>query len=153
MNRLDDRDLWAGIVLAAVGVAALLLGADLTQGTAADMGEGYVPRAMALTMIAFGALISGLALRRGLGKPQDRFEGVRLRPIAFVSAAVLVFAATLSSLGVVVAIAATAFTANFAGQPLSWRALAALVLALTIGVIAIFVWGLGLPLRILPPLA
>lgn len=153
MNRLDDRDLWAGIVLAAVGVAALLLGADLTQGTAADMGEGYVPRAMALAMIALGALISGLALRRGPGKPQDRFEGVRLRPIAFVSAAVLVFAATLSSLGVVVAIAATAFTANFAGQPLSWRALTALVLALATGVIAIFVWGLGLPLRILPPLA
>lgn len=153
MNRLDDRDLWAGIVLAAIGVAALFLGADLTQGTAADMGEGYVPRAMALAMIALGTLISGLALRRGPGKPQDRFEGVRLRPIAFVSAAVLVFAATLSSLGVVVAIAATAFTANFAGQPLSWRALTALVLALTIGVIAIFVWGLGLPLRILPPLA
>ena len=153
MNRLDDRDLWAGIVLAAIGVAALFLGADLTQGTAADMGEGYVPRAMALAMIALGALISGLALRRGPGKPQDRFEGVRLRPIAFVSAAVLVFAATLSSLGVVVAIAATAFTANFAGQPLSWRALTALVLALATGVIAIFVWGLGLPLRILPPLA
>ncbi len=153
MNRLDDRDLWAGIVLAAIGVAALLLGADLTQGTAADMGEGYVPRAMALAMIALGALISGLALRRGPGKPQDRFEGVRLRPIAFVSAAVLVFAATLSSLGVVVAIAATAFTANFAGQPLSWRSLTILVLALTLGVVAIFVWGLGLPLRILPPLA
>ena len=153
MNRLDDRDLWAGIVLAAIGVAALLLGADLTQGTAADMGEGYVPRAMALALIALGALIGGLALRRGLSKPHDRFEGVRLRPIAFVSAAVLVFAATLSSLGVVVAIAATAFTANFAGRPLSWRALIALVVVLTAGVVAIFVWGLGLPLRILPPLA
>jgi hypothetical protein len=153
MNRLDDRDLWAGIVLAAIGVAALLLGADLTQGTAADMGEGYVPRAMALALIALGALIGGLALRRGLGKSHDRFEGVRLRPIAFVSAAVLVFAATLSSLGVVVAIAATSFTANFAGQPLSWRALIALVVVLTAGVVAIFVWGLGLPLRILPPLA
>jgi len=53
----------------------------------------------------------------------------------------------------VIAIAATAFTANFAGQPLSWRALIALVVVLTAGVVAIFVWGLGLPLRILPPLA
>ena len=117
------------------------------------MGEGYVPRAMAIALIALGTLIGGLALRRGPGKPHDRFEGVRLRPIAFVSAAVLVFAATLSSLGVVIAIAATAFTANFAGQPLSWRALIALVVVLTAGVVAIFVWGLGLPLRILPPLA
>jgi len=152
MNRLDDRDLWAGIVLATFGVLALILGADLTQGTAADMGEGYVPRIMAIGLIALGALIAGLAIRRGMGKPDARFESVRLRPIAFVSASVLIFAATLSSLGLVIAIAATSITANFAGQPLSWRALTGLVLVLSVSVVTIFVWGLGLPLRVLPSL-
>lgn len=152
MNRLDDRDLWAGLVLAAFGMLALILGADLAQGTAADMGEGFVPRAMAIGLIVLGALIAGLAIRRGLGKRDAQFEGVRLRPIAFVSASVLIFAATLSSMGVVIAIAATSMIANFAGQPLSWRALIGLILVLNAGVVAIFVWGLGLPLHILPPL-
>jgi hypothetical protein len=150
VRRLDDRDLWAGIVFAAVGIAALWLGRELTAGTAAEMGEGYVPRAMALSLVALGGLIAGTAAWRGLGKPEARFDGMRWRPILFVTAAVLAFVLSLQPLGLVAAIVASATAANFAGQPLSWRALLALVAVLSTGVIALFVWGLGLPLRVLP---
>ena len=150
MPRLDDRDLWAGIVFAAVGVAALVLGRELDIGTAAEMGEGYVPRAMAVALIALGTLIAALAWWRGLGAEGARFDGTRWRPMFFVTAAVLAFAAALQPLGLVAAIAASAVAANLAGQPLSARALLLLVFVLSFGVVVIFVWGLGLPLRVLP---
>jgi hypothetical protein len=153
MRRLDDRDLWAGIVFAAVGIAALLLGRELTIGSGAEMGEGYVPRAMAIALIALGVLIAATAAWHGLGKPEARFDGMRWRPILFVTAAVLAFVAALQPLGLVAAIAASATAANFAGQPLSVRALLVLIAVLSAGVIAIFVWGLGLPLRVLPAFA
>jgi hypothetical protein len=37
-RRLDDRDLWAGVVFVAFGLAALAVGADLQIGSAAELG-------------------------------------------------------------------------------------------------------------------
>lgn len=150
---IDNRDLWAGAVLAATGLAALILGRDLTVGTPAEMGEGFVPRAMAIALVAFGVLVGGLGLWRGNAAPEACFDGARWRPVMFVSAAILAFVAALQPLGLITAIAASAVAANFAGEPLSARPLVLLVALLSAGVIAIFVWGLGLPLRVLPAFA
>jgi len=152
-RRLDNRDLWAGALLVATGVAALVLGRDLTGGTPAEMGEGFVPRAMAAALVAFGVLVAGLGLWRGNASPEARFDGVRWRPVVFVSTAILAFVAALQPLGVVAAIASSAVAANFAGEPLPARSLALLIAVLSAGVTAIFVWGLGLPLRVLPAFA
>jgi putative tricarboxylic transport membrane protein len=169
--QIDDRDLWSGAVFVAIGVAGLVLGADLNVGTAADMGEGYVPRAMAIALVALGTLTIILAWRRVYPPPQsspargedgpvqsppqsspargdDRL--VRWRPLVFVTAAVLAFVAALETLGLIAAIACSVAAANFAGQPLRARSLAILICALSAVVVAVFVWGLGLPLHVLP---
>ena len=150
IRRLDDRDLWAGVVFVAIGIAALVLGRDLNVGSAADMGEGYVPWAMAIALIALGTLIVLLAWWRGTDQPGSRFDGIRWRPMLFVTAAILAFVTALEPLGLIAAIACSAFAANFAGQPLRARSLAVLVCVLSLGVMAVFVWGLGLPLHALP---
>jgi hypothetical protein len=152
-DRLRDRDLLTGVVLVAIGGAALVLGADLTVGTAAEMGEGYVPRAMAIALVGLGALIAALALRRsrpspsasGIGEPRSR-----LRPLLFVIAAILVFVAALERLGLLAAIAATVTTATFAGEPLRARTLVALIVVLGVAIVLVFVWALGLPLNVFP---
>ena len=64
-----DTDLRAGVIFVALGISALALGADLTVGTAADMGEGYVPRAMAVALLAFGTLLVVLSLSSGSPAP------------------------------------------------------------------------------------
>ena len=151
-RRFDDRDLWAGVVFVAIGVAALVLGAELNVGSAADMGEGYVPRAMAIALVALGALVALLAWRRGSARSGAAFDAMRWRPMLFVTAAILAFVAALEPLGLIAAIACSAITANFAGQPLPARSLAILICVLSLGVMAVFVWGLGLPLHVLPRL-
>ncbi len=145
-----DRDLWAGVVFVAIGVAALALGADLAVGSAAERGEGYVPRAMAIALIALGALIVLLAWRRGSDRSGARLERMRWRPLLFVTASILVFVAALEPLGLIAAVAGCASTANFSGEPLRVRSLAILICVLSLGVMAVFVWGLGLPLHALP---
>jgi hypothetical protein len=146
IRKLLSRDLWAGVVFVTVGIAALALGRDLTVGSPAEMGEGFVPRMMAVSLIALGALISTVAWFQG-AYPIER---VNWRPLFFVTAAILAFAATLELLGLIAAIAASTITANFAGRPLRWRALVFLAAVLCLGVIVLFVWGIGLPLRVLP---
>ena len=89
IRRIDNRDFWAGVVFVAIGIAALVLGRDLNVGTAADMGEGYVPLVMAIAQIALGMLIVLITLWRDLADSGNRFDGVRWRPMFFVTAAIL----------------------------------------------------------------
>ena len=82
-----DTVLRAGVVFVALGISALALGADLTVGTAADMGEGYVPRAMAVALLAFGTLLVVLSLSSGSPAPpfspvRGEEVPVRWRPLA-----------------------------------------------------------------------
>jgi hypothetical protein len=153
IRRLDDRDLWSGVAFVAIGVAALALGRGLTIGTAAEMGEGYVPIAMALLLIALGTLIALLAWLRGPPAPERRLETMRWRPLLFVTAGILAFAAALESLGLIAAIAASVVAANFAGEPLRARPLLILICVLSLGVMGVFLWGLGLPVNALPRIA
>jgi hypothetical protein len=148
-----DRDLWSGVVFVAIGIAALALGADLTVGTAAEMGEGYVPRAMAVALLVLGTLLVVLRLWRRAPAAESAAaldDRLRWRPLLFVTTAVLVFALALEPLGVIASIALSATAANFAGQPLGARSLGILVVVLSAFVAIVFVWGLGLPLHLLP---
>ena len=52
------RDIWAGALLAAFGVAALIFGADLAMGTARRMGPGYMPYGLAWLLILCGAAVA-----------------------------------------------------------------------------------------------
>ena len=53
-RRTDWQDLLFGLFLIAVAGIALAATRTLSGGTAADMGPGYVPRAIAIMLLAFG---------------------------------------------------------------------------------------------------
>lgn len=144
--RAANQDFVAGLVFAAVGVLGLWAGRDLNVGSAAEMSEGYFPLLMCKLLIGLGAIIAAV----GLVSPGAPLERLRRRPLAMVTLSVLAFAAVLESLGVVVAVIAAVIVSNFAGTPARPRSVAALALVLVLAVLAIFVWGLGLPLRALP---
>src|SRR4051794_41911093 len=52
------QDLWAGLLLAAFGIAALVFGADLAMGTARRMGPGYMPYGLAWLLVLCGAAVA-----------------------------------------------------------------------------------------------
>src|SRR3954464_6102253 len=70
------QDLWAGLLLAAFGVAALVFGADLAMGTARRMGPGYMPYGLAWLLVLCG----GAVALRGVIAAGAAVEPMRLRP-------------------------------------------------------------------------
>jgi hypothetical protein len=146
MSRLTAENVLAGLLFLAVGLAGLWLGRTLNVGTLEEMGEGFFPLAMCWLLVVLGALIAGV----GLFKPGEQAERVTWHAPFWITAAVLAFAATLESLGVIVATFVSVVIATFAGSQARARSTIMLAAVLTLAVLAIFVWGLGLPLRALP---
>ena len=69
MHRLNvNRELIAGLVFAAFGIAGLWIAADYPRGTALRMGPGYMPMMLSWGLVLLGAVIAirGL-LRAGAG--------------------------------------------------------------------------------------
>jgi hypothetical protein len=126
----------------------VLAGRSLNVGTADAMGEGYVPLAACWLLVGLGVVIAASGLRASA----PAIEQGRLRPLLAVTAAVLAFAFTLEPLGVVVAIFASALCAARAVPGVALRSVLLPALVLSLAVLAIFVWGLGLPLHALPRL-
>lgn len=139
-------DLAAGLLMAGIGLAALWIGRDWNTGTLAYVQSGFFPRMISVLLVVFGVIIAGRSLLlHGVG-----FSGWAWRPLTGISVAVLAFAATLETLGLVPAVLLLVGLGNLAGQPLGLKPLAALGAALALGCIAIFVWGLGLPMKVWP---
>lgn len=140
------QDLAAGLLIAAFGLAALWLGRDWPTGTLAYVQSGFFPRMIGLLMVLAGAVVTGRSLlAHGAELPAWGW-----RPLLGVTAAVLAFAGTVELLGLVPAVLILVGLGNLAGQPLRPVPLAFLGGTLAAGCVALFVWGLGLPLRVWP---
>jgi hypothetical protein len=130
-----------------MGLAGLWVGRRLNVGTADAMAEGYVPRVMCILLLLLGGVILAGALRR----PDQPIGSVALRPLAAVTASIIVFAVGLERLGLLLTVVASVIIANLAGRPLRILPLLGLSAVLAVSIALIFVWGLGLPLRLMPP--
>jgi hypothetical protein len=77
-------------------------------------------------------------------------EGFALRRIGLISLSGLAFAALLQRAGIIVAIAVTVAIGSLAGERPPLLRLGLLIAALIAAAIALFVWGIGIPLPIWP---
>ncbi|MDM9645828.1 tripartite tricarboxylate transporter TctB family protein [Rhizobium sp. S163] len=153
-GRRDNTHIPLGIFLIAIGLGALWVARDYDTGTFTSMGPGFFPKGISGCMILMGILV---VLLRGKDLPEVEEDGqeaptavARLRIIGLVTASILVFAATLSPLGLPVA---TFFMVTIAGfshrgsQPLTILATAIVLAAFATG---LFAWLLGLQIPVLP---
>jgi hypothetical protein len=135
-----------GAFLLAAGALAFWLAGDLAVGTAGAMGPGYVPRALAMLIMGFGAVFGARAAFAG----GVQFPDIEVRPLALICASVALFAVLLPRAG----LAATAFIvvicAGFAAQDVRARENLLLGVVLAAFAVALFVKLLGLPISIGP---
>ena len=146
MRLLFQKDFLAGIVIAAFGALGLAIGAGYRMGTAARMGPGYLPRLLSWSLVALGALV----MLRGLAGAGEPVERGRWRPLIVVTLAIVVFALLIERMGLLAAGAALIVVGACASPAVKWHeTLAAMVLLLALSA-AVFVWGLQLPITLLP---
>jgi hypothetical protein len=147
MRGLLKQDVLAGFLFIAFALWGFIASRELEAGTSMSMGPGYFPRLISGLLLALGIAIAGVGYvtpAAPLGKAWS------IRPLVLVSVAALSFALLLQGMGIVIAITVTVIVGSFAGERLRASDLLLLVVSLILASIALFVWGIGIPLRIWP---
>jgi hypothetical protein len=148
MNKLrtDLPDLAFGGFLIILALVALVETRNLSIGTAANMGPGYVPRALSCVILAFGLIIAG----RSFFEKRRALPDFKFRPILSVLVSLAAFALLLPRGGLVLATMATMACSTFSSADYKWRESIIFAVIITIFTVLLFVTGLGLPMSVWP---
>jgi hypothetical protein len=135
-----------------LGLGALGVAIVYPVGRLAQMGPGFFPIALAVTLTLLGAAVCAGGLARGAAPDADDgpLVGPAARPLLFVTLGLVAFAVLVRPLGLVPATVALVLIASRADRGFPWALAVPLSLALAAVATAIFVYGLGLPFRVWP---
>jgi Tripartite tricarboxylate transporter TctB family len=151
---LEGRDFWAGLMLVAVGAAAMLIARNYAFGTTLRMGPGYFPTVLGGLLIAFGIylLIADLRSRpapSAQGHEARQWGAWSLRAMVVLPLAFVLFGVLMNHAGFVPALLALIIGSALASPQFRLVEVLLLSVVLIAFSIAIFVWVLGLPYPLL----
>jgi hypothetical protein len=144
----DAKDFWSGVMFAAFGLAFIVFSRRYDMGTAARMGPAYFPTVLGglLLLLGVGVSIKGLTAKTEDG----RVAPFHFKPLILVLGAVVAFGLLLRPAGLMVALAALVFISSLGSEEFRLRDVLLLTVALALLVLAVFIWGLGLTVPVLP---
>ncbi|HEX4985755.1 MAG TPA: tripartite tricarboxylate transporter TctB family protein [Burkholderiales bacterium] len=142
----SPRDFWAGVIFLSFGLCAVVVGRDYPVGTARQMGAGYFPMVLGGILTLLGVLVCLRSLLAAGEKP----EAFGVRPLLLVLVAVGAFAASIDTIGLVAATVLLTVIGAAASPESRWHEVAAVVVVLLGVAVGVFVYGLGLPFKLLP---
>lgn len=135
-----SKDLLAGLIFIAFGVAFGYASLNYQIGTAFRMGPGYFPLVLSAIIVLLGIVIMAPAM-----------TGLPWRGLVLIIGALIFFGLTVRGLGLAPSLFVTALMSAFASRqtgPVGAVLIAAFLTAVSM---LIFVWALGLPLRPIGP--
>ena len=138
----SPQDFGSAVVIILIGAAGVYFGAELTMGTAGRMGPGYFPRLLSWLIIAVGLFI-GLKSLIIDGPP---IQPPQWRPMLFCLAAIILFGYMMKYVGLFLTAIALVIVAAYARPKVNLIETLIFGVAMSIGTILIFVYGLGQPL-------
>lgn len=137
------RRLTPGGILILLGIAILVLAWAYPTGQLTDMGPGYMPKLIALALMAMGGAVLVTDLRAGAAALPP---GLNWRGLVFISAAVVVFALLVPKAGLVPAMFGAVALSMLADSSFSPLGIALYSAAVTFFSWLLFIPALGLPL-------
>jgi putative tricarboxylic transport membrane protein len=141
-----STDLLSGILFLALGAFAMIYGSRYSLGTAARMGPGYYP-----LLASSGLILIGLTLIvRSLVRTTEEVGAINVRPLILVLAGTLAFGLLIDRLGFIIAALVLVIAARFGGRDFRPVEVAILATGLVAFTLAIFRYGLGMPLKLWP---
>jgi putative tricarboxylic transport membrane protein len=141
-----NQDSVAGLMFIVAGAAGLWFGRGYSLGTSTTMGPGTFPLLLSALLIAFGVI----NVLRGALIGGARLTGWHLRPVVMVTLAFLVFAALIDRAGLTLATILAVLTGALGGAEFKLREQIVLAVALAAAAVALFIYGLGLPMKAWP---
>jgi hypothetical protein len=146
----NQRAFASGALFLAFAVFFFVTALQYPAGTAAKMGPGYFPRALAIALAAIGLVVILSAV-----KPAAEAHALRqwdLKGLAWITGSVVLFGALLFPLGLVGALFVLVMVSSKASPEFTWTGALANAAVLIVLCLAVFVYGLGLPLPVWPSL-
>jgi len=141
---LSSKDFWSGVLFAAAGIAAVGFGRNHPMGTAMRMGPAFFPTVLGGLLTLIGLVAIGRALVSA-GQPVGRMAFAKL---GLVTLANVLFALLLRPLGLAASLIVLVVVSACASGRFRWPVALALAAGLAAGSSILFVWLLGLPIRI-----
>ena len=142
----DRPDLLTAVMFVGIGALGLWAGRDLTMGTAAGMGPGYLPRIVCSLLILVGLVVGGI----GFFRAREDIAAPKLRPLAIILLSVVGFAFIAEYFGFVAASVWLLVIGSFADRESRWREVILLTAGLTAFGALVFIVGLGVQMPIWP---
>ena len=146
MTRRLGQDIAAGLMFAGFGALGLYLARNYPVGTALRMEPGYVPRLLCWGMIGMGAIIAA----RGLVAGDTAIARWHWRPLLFVLGGLIAFRYLIEPAGLVAAAFVIIVLGAMGSREVRIKDTLLLAAALAAGSVALFVYALGLPMRVWP---
>jgi hypothetical protein len=142
------KDLLAGLVFIAFGLAFAYAASTYPLGTAIRMGPGYFPLVLGglLALLGIIVVIEGVIAGEG-----EALGSVPWRGAILILGAVVFFGFTVRGLGLAPSIFVTVLLAAFASRRTGILAALAISVGLTALCLLVFVTALGLPLPLFGP--
>lgn len=146
MKLKSPKDFWAGVMFIGIGLFFLLVARNYQMGSAVRMGPAYFPTVLGGILAVLGAVI----LMQGLVTDGPRVPKLSIKPIFFISIALLLFGYLLKPIGFVLAVMVMVFVSAFGGHEFRAKEVAILSIVLIIFAVLVFVKGLTLPFPLWP---
>jgi len=141
----QSKDFLAGLLFALIGGFAVFVARGYPFGTAMRMGPGYFPTVLGGILILFGAYL----IWRGLRRPEPVAGGWGWRPLVLVTLSMLLFGFIVTRLGLIPALVAMFFVCALGGREFRLREVLVLTVVMSAFAVALFIYGLKLPFRLL----
>jgi hypothetical protein len=138
----SPKDLVAGLLFIATGIASIAIATNYTLGTAARMGPGYFPRILGILMIVLGGILAVRSLRVS-GSP---LPGWKWRPVLVALGSVVMFGLIVNHAGLVVSTILLIVLASAASH--EFRPREAVISGIVLAALAVGVFVIGLKLQI-----
>lgn len=140
-----STDLVTGLLFIALGSFAMIYGSRYALGTAARMGPGYFPFVVSFALTLIGAILT----MRSFVLSGDTIGTIGWRPLAFVLGGTLLFGLLIDRVGLLAAGVLLILSARLADR--DFRPIESVILSVSLVAVtaAIFLHGLGLPIKMI----
>jgi hypothetical protein len=139
------KDFWSGLIFLFLAAGFGWIAQGYPMGRAIKMGPGYFPTVLAGVL----ALIGLITFLRSFVLEGEAISRFTFRGIAVVLGAMVLFGLLLRGGGLVLALLALVSISAAASVHYRWTVAVPLAIGLAAFCVAVFVWGLGLPIPVL----
>ena len=142
------KDVLAGAVIIALGLAFALGALAYEVGDPLRMGPGYMPLALGIIIVALGI---GVVIKGFIAGEGEAIGGVDWRAVVLLTAALLFFGLTVRGLGVAAALLGTTLLASLARSRTSLIEVVLISVGLTVLSVVLFIYVLQLRVPLTGP--